>query len=63
MQYFEALVRQYQPKGYKPYFAGCARREGVKRVSMICRHQHADHDSAQACAENIIKSRGGKVVA
>jgi len=55
---YEALVRKYHPQGRETgYYAGCTRRKGGKRMTDVCRHEHATEGEAQTCADHLASLR------
>ena len=57
-------VREVHPKGYPaPFWAGATRREGLARVTDLCRHQHETREAAEVCAEALAAKRNGRPAA
>ena len=55
---YAAMVRNYHPQGWAHgYWAAITKRDGAKRVTDICRHQHETRDEAQACADRLAALR------
>lgn len=61
MRTYKAFALKYHPQGWDhSYWAGATRRDGNKRVTEICRHQHGSQESAQECAERLADLRNAK---
>jgi len=55
---YAAMVRKYHPQGWDhSYWAAVTKRDGAKRVTDICRHQHDAREAAQACADKLAALR------
>lgn len=55
---YAAYVRNYHPQGWDHgYWAAVTKRDGAKRATDICRHQHEAREAAQACADKLAALR------
>ena len=55
---YVAFVRKHHPQGWDhPFWAGVTRREGNRRATNICRHQHTSEADALRCAEHLTDLR------
>ena len=55
---YQPEVRKYHPQGWdRGYWAGITKRDGAKRVTDICRHQHTTREEAIECARHLAKLR------
>ena len=55
---YVAFVRKHHPQGWDhPFWAGTTRREGNRRATDVCRHQHTSAADALRCAEHLADLR------
>ena len=55
---YVAFVRKHHPQGWAySFWAGVTRREGNRRATDVCRHQHTSEADALRCAEHLADLR------
>ena len=55
---YVAFVRKHHPQGWDhPFWAGTTRREGNRRATDVCRHQHTSEADALRCAQHLADLR------
>ena len=55
---YVAFVRRHHPQGWDhPFWAGVTRREGNRRATDVCRHQHTSEADTLRCAEHLADLR------
>ena len=55
---YVAFVRKHHPQGWAySFWAGVTRREGNRRATDVCRHQHTSESDALRCAEHLADLR------
>ena len=55
---YVAFVRKHHPQGWDHCFwVGTTRREGNRRATDVCRHQHTSEADALRCAEHLADLR------
>lgn len=52
---YKFLVRKYHPQGWsRDYYAAVLYKNGNKRATTICQHQHDTKDEAAECGQHLV---------